>query len=368
MQILAALSNDSDKPLNVAPVELDAMRADEVMVRMAAVGVCHTDAVVHRKILPRRTPAVLGHEGTGIVEAVGREVANVSPGDHVVLSFAWCGRCTNCVSRHPAYCTEKSLLNFSGGRADGSSSLSLNGQPVGSHFFGQSSFATFANVSARCVIKVPQEISLPMLAPLGCSVQTGAGSVFNVLAVEPGRTIGIFGVGAVGSAALLAAKVARTAMIIAVDRSEDRLRQAAVLGADHTINSLETDSVAAIMDLTGGQGINYALDTTGSDEVFTQIIAALAIRGAACLVGAAMPNARASFGLAAGLSRGLTIHNCIEGDSLPREFIPHLIELHANGEFSFDKLLRMYNFAEINHAMADSEAGRTVKAVLCFPS
>jgi aryl-alcohol dehydrogenase len=365
MQITAAIARESGRPLEIAPLELDEPRAGEVRVRMVATGVCHTDALVRDQALPTPLPVVLGHEGAGVVDSVGAGVTTVAPGDHVVLGFNSCGACAECRSGHPAYCASFPALNFGGRRPDGSTSLRDGDTAVSSHFFGQSSFATHANVAERSVVKVPASAPLEILGPLGCGLSTGAGTVLNVLKPEAGSSIVIFGAGAVGSAGLLAAVVAGCSTIIMVDVIPRRLEWALQLGATHVVNGRDQDAVAAVRLITGG-GAQFALDTTGNKVVFRQMIDSLAVRGFAALVGAAPAGTEALVDIGTLLTQSPTVTGVIEGDSVPQTFIPLVIELYQSGRFPFDELVTTYPFDSINEAFADSASGATLKPVVVF--
>jgi aryl-alcohol dehydrogenase len=366
MKVTAAVALAKGEPLVIQELILDAPRATEVQVRMVASGVCHTDAIVRDQLYPTPLPAVLGHEGAGIVKAIGEGVTSVEVGDHVLLSFSSCGVCSSCVSGHPSYCIHLYDLDFSGARPDGSTAFTTdNGTPVSSHFFGQSSFASVSNVAERSVVKISKDAPLELMGPLGCGIQTGAGAVLNVLRPEAGSSIAIFGSGAVGMSGLLAAVVANATTIIAVDIVDSRLEFAKTLGATHTINSKNEDAVARIREITGG-GVNYALDTTGNKFVFAQMTKSLGVLGHGALVGAAAPGTESPIDIGSLLLSGLKISMVIEGDSVPQTFIPQLISLYDAGVFPFDKLVKKYDFADINEAFADSESGVTLKPVVIF--
>jgi aryl-alcohol dehydrogenase len=366
MKVTAAVALAKGEPLSIQELILDAPRATEVQVRMVASGVCHTDAIVRDQLYPTPLPAVLGHEGAGIVEAIGDGVTSVEVGDHVLLSFSSCGVCSSCVSGHPSYCIHLYDLDFSGARPDGSTAFTADdGSPVSSHFFGQSSFASVSNVAERSVVKISKDAPLELMGPLGCGIQTGAGAVLNVLRPEAGSSIAIFGSGAVGMSGLLAAVVANATTIIAVDIVDSRLEFAKTLGATHTINSKNEDAVARIREITGG-GVNYALDTTGNKFVFAQMTKSLGVLGHGALVGAAAPGTESPIDIGSLLLSGLKISMVIEGDSVPQTFIPQLISLYEAGVFPFDKLVKKYDFADINEAFADSESGVTLKPVVIF--
>jgi aryl-alcohol dehydrogenase len=363
----AAVARSIHGPFEFEELVLDEPRAGEVRVRMVATGVCHTDMAVLDGWIPTAFPIVLGHEGAGVIEQVGEGVDHLSPGDHVILSFASCGECVECLNGDIAYCDNSYIKNFAGGRADGSRSLSTSvGESVNSHFFGQSSFATSANVGVSSVVKVPDDIPLEILAPLGCGIQTGAGCVLNVLKPRYDSSLVVYGAGAVGMAAIMAARVARVRTIVAVDVVDERLELARELGATHTINPKKVAGAAVLSDITGGVGVNYAIDTTGNPQVVDGMLQALAHRGHAILLAAANPEARTPLNLSLAVAQAIRVTCIVEGGAVPQLFIPYLIELYRAGDFPFDKLIAHYPFSDISRAFTDSEEGRTVKPVLTF--
>lgn len=365
MKTRAAVATAPQTDLEIRELELDEPRADELRVRVVASGVCHTDAIIRDQWYPVPLPVVLGHEGAGIVDAVGEDVEDFAVGDKVVIGPAYCGQCEQCVSGHPMYCVNFYDRNFGVQRADSSKAFSDASGPVGSHFFGQSSFAEFSNVVARSAVKVPTDVPLEILGPLGCGIMTGSGAVLNVLQPKPGSSVAVFGTGAVGMAGMLAAKAAGATTIIMVDIVASRLEFAKELGATHVVNSKETDPVAAIKEITGG-GVEYALDTTGVPMVFTQMTNSLATRGHGALVGAAKLGTEAKIDIGTQLLAGINIHLVIEGDAVPKEFIPRLVNLYKQGLFPFDKLVKTYKFEDINQAFADSADGSTLKPVVVY--
>lgn len=365
MKTLAAVAFTKGQPLTLTEIDLDEPRAGEVRVRMVASGVCHTDAIVRDQWYPTPLPAVLGHEGSGVIDAIGPGVTKVSVGDHVLLSFNFCGECANCASGLPSYCAQFFGANFGGRRTDGSSSLSLDGSEISSHFFGQSSFSQYANVPVNSVVSVSKSAPLEVLAPLGCGIQTGAGAVLNSLNPTAGSSIVIFGAGAVGLSGLLAAMVAKCTTIIAVDIHDSRLDFARELGATHVINGLREDVVSRIQEITGG-GANYALETTAVPEVFSTMTRSLGVRGHAAVVGAAALGTNANFDIGSLLPMGITVTMVVEGDSVPSCFIPELVDFYERGLFPFDRLIKNYRFEEINTAFDDSASGVTLKPVVVF--
>lgn len=366
MQITAAVAREHGEPLSVEQLELDDLKPNEVRVRMVSVGVCHTDAIVRDGIYPTPLPAVLGHEGAGVVEEVGYAVRSVAAGDHVVLGAAYCGYCRRCRSGEMAYCENLFAEDFGGRRRDGSTSLSKDGEVISSHFFGQSAFATYANVVEESVIKVDKDVPLEHLGPLGCGLNTGAGTVLNELQPPAGSSLIVFGTGAVGSAAVMAAGVAGCTTIIAVDIVDSRLEMTKGLGATHTINSKTEDVAARITEITDGRGVDFAVDTTARGEILRTASEALGVRGTLALVGAAKPGAEVNFEIGNSLVKGWTFKTVVQGSSVPQVFIPHLIDLWREGKFPFEKLIGEYDLEHINDGFEDSRNGSVIKPVVVF--
>ncbi|MGW9111708.1 NAD(P)-dependent alcohol dehydrogenase [Microbacterium sp. NPDC055683] len=366
MQITAAVARNPGEELAIESIDLDDIRHDEVRVRMVATGVCHTDAIVRDQVYPTPLPAVLGHEGAGIVDAVGSSITTVRPGDHVLLAAAYCGHCGRCRAGQMAYCENLFAQDFGGRRADGSTALSKDGEVISSHFFGQSSFATHANVVEQSIIRVDDDVPLDVVAPLGCGIQTGAGAVLNELDPEIGSTLVVIGTGAVGSGAIMAAVVAGCRHIIAVDIHASRLALARELGATDVIDTTSSDLGEEIMRITGGRGADYIVDTTARPALLRSAADALGIRGTLALVGAAAPGTEATFEIGASLVKGWTFQTIVQGSSVPQVFIPQLIGLWREGRFPLDKLIRTYPFIDINTGFADSASGATIKPVVVY--
>lgn len=359
----AAIIREKGGKFRIEEVRLQAPRAGEVLVRIAGVGLCHTDLVVRDQYFPTPLPAVLGHEGAGIVEAVGAGVTKVAPGDHVVLSYASCGLCANCQRGLYGYCPDLYGRNFSGGRPDGSSPCcDANGERLSSYFFAQSSFATHALATERNVVKIPNDVPLEIMGPLGCGIQTGAGAVINALQPAAGTSIAIFGAGSVGLAAVMAAKVVGCTTIIAVDLKDQRLELARELGATHTIDASEP-AVERIRAITGGEGVQYSLECTGIPTVVRQAVDGLRLTGTCGIIGVAPLGTEVSLDMNS-LLFGRSVRGIIEGDSVPDIFIPQMIELWRQGRFPFDRLIRFYPLSQIEEAAEASERGEVLKAVL----
>ncbi|MCW5658753.1 MAG: NAD(P)-dependent alcohol dehydrogenase [Burkholderiaceae bacterium] len=366
--ITAAVARKHKTPLLIETLYLDDIRPNEARVRLISSGVCHTDAIVRDGIYPTPLPAVLGHEGAGIVEKVGEAVRTVKPGDHVVLSAAYCSYCTQCRSGNVAYCENLFAQDFGGRRtSDGTTSLATaNGEVVSSHFFGQSSFATHANVVDSTLVLVPKDVPLESVGFLGCGMQTGAGSILNELRPPAGSSVAISGAGAVGLAAVMAARIAGATTVVAVDIHDSRLDLAKELGATHVINARSSDVVAELKRATLDRGVNYILDTTAVPQVLADLSRALSIRGTLALVGAGRPGTQAAFEVGASLTRGWTFKTIVQGSSVPQQFIPRLLSLWQQGRFPIEKLVKPYRFQDINQAFEDSASGAVVKPVIVF--
>lgn len=360
--IKAALVEKKSGPFVVQNVELAEPREDEVLVNVVATGVCHTDIGVRDQSYPVPLPAVLGHEGAGIVEKIGRGVTKVAPGDHVIITYDFCGRCENCRQGQPGFCVEFYARNLSGARIDGSSPLSSKDGPIGGCFFCQSSFAEKAIASERNVVSIRKDVPLEIMGPLGCGIQTGAGAVINSLAPRAGSSIAVFGAGAVGLSAVMAAKIVGCTTIIAVDINEGRLELARELGATHCINGAKADAVEEIRSITGG-GAQFSLECTSVPRVFRQAVECLRIPGTCGLIGAAALGVEVSLEMSTILF-GRTIKGIMQGDCVPDVFVPRLIEFWRAGLFPFDKLTKLYGIDEINEAVHAAESGAVVKPII----
>lgn len=363
MEIVAAVSQKETTAPALRRVELETPRPDELRVRLVACGICHTDLHAHAGFLSP-LPIVLGHEGAGVVEAVGSRVDGFAIGDHVILSGSSCGHCRNCRGGAPSYCNEAMQRCFGGQRGDGTTALRADGEPIHSHFFGQSSFATHALVPQRTAVKVARDLPLDVLAPMGCGVITGAGTVLETFALRPGQTLVIFGVGAVGLSAVMAAHLAGAARIVCVDTNSVRLQLARELGATDVIDGSTTDAsqlVAAIRALEP-DGVDFVFNTTAAAALFDVMIDILAMRGVGGYVTA--PRTDWTAPLARMLTRGITLRGVLGGDADPQRMIPLLIRYWRDGRFPLDRLIVRYPFAQIADALADFSAGRIVKPVL----
>lgn len=364
MKINAAVTYDQGQ-FTFDDIELDDVKSNEVLVKIAASGVCHTDVCGRDQEVPFPLPGLLGHEGSGIVEKVGNKVRDLKIGDHVVLAYSTCGHCDNCLQGHPGSCDKMNELNFGGRMEDGTTRLHKAEQPI-SVFFGQSSFATYAVANEKNVIKVDPDVDISLLGPLGCGISTGAGTVLNKLRPAAGSTIAIYGTGAVGLSALMAAKIAGCTKIIAVDIFDHRLELAKELGATDVINSAKSDIVEEILKITNNKGTTYAVETSGVPEVFISALHALGTSGTVAQVAVSRGPITLDLNFDV-MWPSKTIVGVIEGDAIAKIFIPQLVEYYKNGQFPFDKLVKFYDFNDIDKAFADSANGTTIKPILRMP-
>jgi aryl-alcohol dehydrogenase len=364
MRILAGVSREGEPAPVIEELELSEPRAGEVLVRMMATGICHTDLRAHGgQNLPTPRPVVLGHEGAGIVEKVGEGVSHVKPGDHVALSGSSCGVCPSCLESYPSYCREFMMRCFGGRRSDGSTSLSSDGEPIHSHFFGQSSFATWAVADASGAVPIPKDVPFEIAAPLGCGVITGAGAVFYSFGLRPGQSIAIFGAGGVGLSAVMAAKLSGARQIVAVDPQPDRRALALELGATLALDPDDGDVAEAILAAFPG-GVDFTLNTTTAAPVYDVAIRVLAMRGTAGFVSVpSQPWTPQMFTL-----HGKSMRGILGGDANPQIAIPMMLDYWRQGRFPIDRLVTPFAFEAIGEAFAACGHGAIIKPVLKMES
>ena len=356
MRIKAAVVYGQGGPYVIEEVELAEPRADEVLVKIVASGVCHTDHMITSRPLSDIFPVVPGHEGSGIVERVGDRVTDFRPGDRVCMSYSYCNECSACVTGRPFECEENMRLNFGGRSYDGSSRLSKDGAEI-SNLFNQSSFATYAVTHRNNLVHVPDGMDLRLTAPLGCGIQTGAGAVLNCLKPQSGSSIVIVGCGGVGMSAVMAAKCSGCDTIVAVDAVDSRLDLALELGATHAINAKRDDPISSVRGLTDGRGADFAVNASGTGATAGTALFSTHTFGRLAVIGSG------DFAFSGNIG-ARTITGVTEGWSIPRLFIPQLIRLYLQGSFPFDRLVTFYSFDEINAASEDSLSGKTIKPIL----
>ena len=364
MKMQAAVVTEAGKDYEIKDLIIKEPTKNEVLVKVVAAGICNTDHSSRMNPL-NSFPRVLGHEGSGIVEAIGDSVNDLEVGDHVVLSYAYCAECPSCRSGHPADCEKMLVMNFTGKSSTGDIVIhDEDGNDVYS-YFNQSSFATYSLVDRTNVVKVSKKHDLRKMGPLTCGLTTGSGAVFNLLKPEPGSTMAVFGAGAVGYASIMSAKIFGCSKIIAVDINEKRLEMAKELGATHVINSSENPEtvVEQIKELTGGKGVNYTIDTTGVPLVIKQALVSLANSGS--FVALAISKQATEINTYTDLLMGnKKMYGILMGDTIPQDHITNLIDFYERGLFPYDKLIDFYDFEDIVQAEEDAVTGKSFKSVL----
>ncbi|MBM4203149.1 MAG: NAD(P)-dependent alcohol dehydrogenase [Gammaproteobacteria bacterium] len=363
--ITAAVALSPDLPFTLRELELEAPQPDEILVRIVATGICHTDISVKNQSVKLPLPMVLGHEGAGVVEAVGSAVTHLQPGDHVVMAGDSCGYCNKCQQSLPFYCDEFVTRNLTGWRRDGTSPLQLRCEPLRGRFVGQSSFATHSVVPARAAIRIDKDLPLELMGPLGCGLTTGAGTVLNALRPRPGSSIAVFGCGTVGLAAVMGARLAGSHKIIVIDPMASRREMALSVGATEAIDPATEDVVGQILASTRG-GADFSVECSGVASVIPQAIACLGRPGMCAQVGAPpggtiMPVDMDHLGFGRG------IKGVVMGDANPQTFVPYLAALWRDGRLPFDRFVRYYPLNEINTAIADASKGDVIKPILRMP-
>ena len=364
----AAILREINRPLLVTDVDIDPPRQGEVMVRMVAGGVCHSDLHAIHGDLAAPLPVVPGHEGAGIVEKVGPGVRSVVPGDHVLLLWrASCGKCYFCSRGRPALCDLGSRIRWSGKLGDGTARFHWQGQEV-NHFGGVSSFAEYSVLVEEAVIKIPNDISLVKAALVGCAVMTGVGAVMNTAQVEAGSSVAVIGAGGVGLNVIQGAALVGAERIIAVDLLDNKLEYARQFGATHTVNAGRQDVAAVIRDLTDGRGVDYAFEVIGQPKTIAQALEATRRGGKTVLIGIPATGALVAIAAQPFVLQEKTLIGSLYGTTVPHRDVPMLLGLYAAGRLKLDELIsREYPLADINEAFAALERGEVARSVIHFP-
>lgn len=359
VKVTVAVADAPGAPLRLEEATLDPPRPGELLVRLVATGVCHTDAIALAGRMQFPLPGVLGHEGVGVVEDVGDGVNGFITGDPVLLGWPWCGKCRNCLAGQPRYCLDLPALLFGGSRT-----LRRNdGSRLHGGFFGQSSFATHALVDARAAVKVNTSLPLEAVGTLGCGFSAGAGAVLHATRPEPGSSVVIYGAGAVGLAAVMAARLTPATTIVAVDRNPHRLALARKLGATETVDVTGLRNVARTVREACGGPADIAIECTGQPRVIKQAIETIGMLGVCCLVGTSDATAEFSAHQQSTLW-GRRIRGCMGGEGQSHTFVPALLRLAEQGRFPFTDLIEYLPFADPQAAMTASDSGDVVKPVL----
>ena len=365
MDITASLMTHPNEPLETVTLQLSDPRPDEVLVRLAATGVCASDAHTHSGRIPSPSPCVLGHEGAGVVERVGDAVTHVAVGDHVALSWIpSCGTCRHCVSGRPVLCTAAAPAMFGGTLLDGTVRLHLGEQPV-SHYSFLSTFATHSVVPASSAIRIGRHVPLAVASLVGCGVLTGYGAVVNRARVAPGSSVVVFGAGGVGLSAVMAARISGAEQIIVCDPVAAKLEEAKHFGATHGLVT-SADVVENIREISGG-GVDYAVDAAGAEGIVGQAFLATIAGGTIVCVGMPGVQVRPSLPGPELVRDEKIVTGSLYGSSRPSLDIPAILRQYTAGNLPLDRLIsRSYKLDEIDQAFSDMREGRLNRGVVVF--
>ena len=361
----AAVLREVDQPFVVEDVELAAPGAGEVEVRISAAGVCHSDWNVVSRATTNPLPAVLGHEGAGVVVAVGDGVETVAEGDHVVLSWLpACGRCYYCAQGRHVLCDVAMEDMFRGTLPGGALRLSQNGDPV-YHYSYLSAFAESCIVPAGCCVRVRDDAPFEVAALVGCAVMTGYGAAVNRARVEPGSVVAIFGAGGVGLSAVMGARLAGAEAVVAIDPVEFKRQTALELGATHALDPASDDVVSALRDLTEGRGADAALDTAGVPGIVAQAYASVRRGGTVVAVGLPAEGLTADLPASDLPREEKIVTGSFYGSCNPQVDMPRVLDLYMEGKLPLDRLVtRTYALEQINEAFAAMNSGEVARAVI----
>ncbi|KAF7185135.1 Aryl-alcohol dehydrogenase [Pseudocercospora fuligena] len=373
-----APTDDGKRQWNIEEVQVEAPQGNEVLVELVASGICHTDlgcgsfpdGVGPFPVPPY--PRVLGHEGAGYVKEVGPLVSTVRPGDAVLMSFTYCQQCHNCLHGSPGYCPTFTPLNFTG-YLHAFSNPNEPSEKIGGCFFGQSSSARLTRAQEQSLVRVTDLVKnideLKMFAPLGCGIQTGAGTVTELASAKPSDAVAIIGLGGVGLSAIMGAKVANCKTIIGIDRFAERLELARTLGATDTINTSKLGDLSLtekVRELTGGVGTTITIDATGVPALIEQGIQFTAQQGKFIILGVAPAEAVLTIPIVGHMMSGKQIMGSVEGGVTPSKYIPRLIEWHRKGQLPLEKLVKFYKAEKFEDAIHGMHDGTTIKPVIVW--
>lgn len=356
----------TSKPLSIQDIELEGPGPGEVLIRIAAAGICHSDLSVIEGVRPRPLPMVMGHEASGVVEAIGPYVHDLKPGDHVVTVFvAACGHCLPCSGGRPALCEPGSAAGAAGTLLQGAGRLSAHGHGL-HHHNGVSCFAEYATVSARSLVKIDPSIALENAALFGCAVLTGVGAAINTARIQLGHTVAIVGMGGVGMAALLGAYAAGAAQVIAIDTNPDKLAKAKLLGATAVFNALDEDVVELVRDWTHG-GVDVALEFAGAAPALELAWRVTKRGGDVVTAGLAPPTATFAVPMVTLVAEERSLRGSYMGSSVPSRDIPRYLELFKQGRLPIDQLVtHRLSLDEINTGMDRLKEGKAIRQLITF--
>lgn len=363
----AAVLYATGQPLQVEDVAVEDPHRGEVMVRVAAGGVCHSDLHVINGDLTAPLPVVLGHEGAGVVEKVGEGVDEFRPGDHVVLLWrASCGNCLYCLSGRPALCELGAGIRWSGRLADGTSRFRRGDQEI-RHHAGVSSFSELTVLPREGLVKIDPSVPLEKAAIVGCAVMTGVGAVINTARVEPGASMVVVGCGGVGLNAIQGGALAGAEKIIAVDVLDNKLEYARQFGATHLINASRVDPIEAVKEATGGRGADYAFEVIGNVKTIAQAYQMIRRGGTLVVVGVAPMGAEVAINASSIMLDEKTIRGSLYGSCQPKLDAPRMLNLYKAGKLKLDELIsREYPLEQINDAFDALRRGDVARSIIRF--
>ena len=364
MQMRAAVLRKPHEPLTIETVDLDTPSAREVLVRTAASGVCHSDlhVVEGQSRFSLERPVVLGHEGSGVVEAVGDEVTTVRPGDHVVACLSgFCGTCAQCLGGHPNLC----VAGYVSRGASAPPRLSQKGQAF-SQFIGISSYAERMLLHENSIVKIDPALPLDRAALVGCGVLTGVGAALRTSGLQAGQTVAVYGCGGVGLGIIQGARIGGASQIIGIDMFPGKLETARRLGATHVVDTTQEDPVKAVRRLTNGAGVDHSFEAVGNTKLVRQAIESLAIRGTATIVGVMPPDAMIEFPWMA-IRPECKVQTSRMGSNRFRTDIPLYLEFYRQGRLNLDDMVtKRGRLDDINEAFRAMKAGEVARTVLMF--
>nr|WP_303652795.1 alcohol dehydrogenase catalytic domain-containing protein [Paludisphaera mucosa] len=348
--------------IKLEKVELEDPREDEVLIRVTSCGVCGTDKGCIHGLEPFPIPGVLGHEGAGVVEAIGSRVSLVKTGDRVMIGVPFCGHCLTCRRGEPRYCQNYMALTSSGYRMDGSSPMSRDGETLAGRFFQQSSWVPNTLALERQLARAHDGLDLDLTGQYGCSISTGAGTNFNELKPYPRSSIAGFGAGNVGLGAVMAARMTGATTIIAVDEVAERLALAGELGATHTLQhgpGTVEEPKALIRD-----NVDFSMEATDGSNLVSEAIEALGVRGTCARMGGAKLTETVQYKFADVPLKGKRIVGAMGGGGQSPMFLEDLMRLQLEGRFPLEKPVKFHDFADVNQAIDDSDAHKIIKPIL----
>ena len=359
----AAVFRGINQPLTIEQVDIDDPQEHEVLMRVAATGVCHSDLHFVDGLYPHPTPAILGHEAAGIVDKVGSAVTYLKAGDHVIsCPSVFCGYCDDCMTGHPNRCSNRQATQR---RKDDKPRMSQNGKPI-LQFADLSTYAEKMLVHENALVKITHEIPLDRAALIGCGVTTGVGAVLNTAKIEPGSTVAVFGCGGVGISAIQGARLAGARMIIAIDQFEGKLAMARHFGATHTIDASHADAVEKIVEIAGSGGVDYSFEAVGLKKLAEQCFDSIKPGGTATIIGMIPVGQKVALDGPKFLTER-KIQGSMMGGNRFRIDMPRYIDYYLQGRLNLDDMIsKRARLEDVNEAFRAMKSGEVARTVLMF--